>query len=376
MIRYLLVALALLCAPIAHARPVVWGGTPCTQDGTDTDGCANGGAIQVPNFFTGYAIQSAGVSYPASPPIWGVVNAATTSVQPISGADPARPPWNVAGVDYGVGMPRWQMPTLANLHPAYLKDPALVASDPLANPDGAGVDCQFYASNSAVTGGVVAGTTTAPYPAPLGGPSILCSHTSTHQIIFDGYNFSWNSSTGYGCVPVYFKGVNFGTAAAQNSATTAAVIVRNSLLVNGSNCNIWGGVYQGPGTSTAGPQQGGAFQVSLVAGTGIANSFAFINNTVYGCAGDPHASALETALCSQTFNATSYNAGSITGWVSGATVGVAPVSAHALSDLGGANSWVEGNAFIHMTSRTIDWGNTNIGNQTYQFDHNYSEGLQ
>jgi hypothetical protein len=76
-----------------------------------TDGCSNAPTtnlytIQYSNFFNGYAQQSVGV---------------TGSLQPSSEMS-NRPAWNVAGVDYPVGIRSTALP---------LKDPANIASDPL-----------------------------------------------------------------------------------------------------------------------------------------------------------------------------------------------------------------------------------------------------
>ena len=380
MIRQIVFALALLCLPgAAHARPVVWGGTPCTPDGTDTDGCYNGGAIQVPNFFEGYANQSVGVRYPVQTVFGQATNAATSYQPPVY---PARPTWNVAGVDYAVGMPRWQMPTLSNLHPAYLKDPAQIATDTLVNPKGIGENCKFYASNAAVPGGVQAGGSSPAFPAPFGGPSIYCTNgaNSVAPLIFDGYNFGWNSATGYGCVFVQIAGNSFGTSAANTSPDTASVIIRNSLLVNGPNCNIEGGIYSGPGTSGNGPNSPNLtsqiyFAATIPTG---ANGFAFYNNTVYGCGGDANQSALESALCATTFNSTTYNltgSQTIVGFVSGATPGVAPVDNHVIGYGGTGNLWIEQNAFIHIPGRVAVEGANNVAGHKDTITRNYVEGM-
>jgi hypothetical protein len=375
MIRTILLILALLSASVVHAHPVVWGGTPCTQTGTDADGCYNGGSVQVPTFFSGYAAQSGGMSYPASTaPLWGASFAASISQQPTNGVYVTRPPWNVAGVDYAVGMPRWQMPTTANLHPAYLKDPAQIATDPLVNPNLDGANCRFYASNSAVPGGVAAGTTATPSPFTWNGAGITCSNTSgsANALIFDGYNFGWNSITGYGCVPIDITGRSWGTGAAHTSKDTAAIVVRNSLFVNGPNCNLVGSIAAGTGTASSGPQ-GQSYIVQLVS-TSLSNTFAFYNNTVFGCAGDPNASALETALCQANWPGGAYTAGSVT--VTGYAAGVAPMNTHLIGDnQASGNSWVENNAFLHLTGRIIDYNNTNVGNTVHHFDHNYTEGM-
>lgn len=384
-VRFLLLV-ACLCLPgVSHARPVVFGGTPCTNSATDGDGCFNGGAIQVPTFFKGYAAQSVGANYPASSTYWGITWNPAVSHQPVKGVYPVRPPWNLCGIDYGCGMPRWQMPNLANLHPAWLKDPALVATDTSINPNADGANCKFYASNAAVPYGTPAGSTATPFPAPNGGPSIVCSNYlgSINQLIFDGYNFGWNGVTGYDCVPIYIYAAPWGSGADGTTPATAHVIIRNSLFVNGPNCNIWGGINQGAGTSVAGPQAAqSVYMVQLALGGNppAINSFAFLNNTVYGCGGDPNASALETALCSHTFNATSYATGSVAGFVSGATVGVAPLNAHMMLDGqagAGGNSWVKFNAFLHMPGHIIDYLNPNVGaaGYTQTWFGNYVEGM-
>ena len=366
---------ALLLMGPALARADAPGGTPCTT--ARGDGCSADGSVQVPTFFRGYATQgSAGVSRPAgtSTNPWHLSFKTTTSGQ--SPVYPARPSWNVAGVDYAVGIPRGQAPTLGNLHPSYLKDPAQIATDPLVNPRRQGENCQFYASNTAVPRGVAAGTTATPFPFALGGAGIYCSNTtgSANPLIFDGYNFAWNSATGSGCVPVFLADKPWGTGAASTGATTANVIMRNSLFVEGPNCNIWGGVYQGPGTAQAGPENAAAVYGVAFANGAKLNSFSFVNNTVYGCGGDALASALETALCSASFNATHYAAGGIANWVTGAKVGVAPLNGHFLG-ISGGTAWIEFNAFLHMPGRLFDMGNVNVGNHTIVVANNYIEGM-
>lgn len=376
MIRRVLLALALLCLwGSAHARPVVWGGVPCTQDGTDTDGCYNGGSWQVPGFFQGYANQSVGVSFPRGN-YQTTTYAAATSLQPAT--YPNRPPWNVAGVDYAVGMPRWQMPTLSNLHPAWLKDPAQIATDRLVNPNGLGENCKFYTSNAAYTGGVMPGTNVAPSPSGFSGPFIYCSNTTPSGVplVFDGYNFGWNSSTGWNCVQIIIKQNNWGKNAGNTGPDDANIVFRNNLFLNGPGCNIWGGLYQGSGTAAAGPMSpNSTYQLLLSAGSPfVPNSFSFHHNTVLGCGGDANATALETALCSQTFNATSYAAGSISTFINGATVGVAPVDNGPLHLSSVSTYWIEYNAFVHIPGRIA----ANTSNQTTHseyIDHNYIEGI-
>ena len=149
------VILALAVAFNLHLVSAVKGSAPCTDAAGNGLGCSGGGSFQVPDFFRGYATQgSTGTAYGAgSTPFvsWG----AATSHQPV--AYPTRPPWQVAGVDYGVGMPMALAPTLDNLsgQPG-LKDPAQIAGDRLANPDGAGADCTFVTANTDVPGGIAA----------------------------------------------------------------------------------------------------------------------------------------------------------------------------------------------------------------------------
>jgi len=361
-------------AATAHGHPVVWGGTPCTADGSDSDGCYNGGSIQIPTFFRGYAVQgSAGTAYPAGTSAAGNWNAAA-SLQPQ--VYPVRPPWNVAGVDYAVGMPRWQMPNITNLHPAWLKDPAQIASDPLANPDGVGADCTFVMANSAVAGGVAPGTTAVPKPFPNDGPGIYCNKTggSTHQLIFDGYNFAWNSATGFGCVPVFVNGVPWGSGTPATGGDTASVVFRNSLFVNGPKCNIYGAT--GNGTNQGGPNSpSSAWMISIALSGATVNTLGFHHNTVFGCGGDGLASALEIALCSATFNSTSYSSGALTNWVQSARVGVAPFQSIVAGFGGQSSLWVYNNAFMHMTSRFSNPVNVNIGGQSEIIANNYIEGM-
>jgi hypothetical protein len=108
---------------------------------------------------------------------------------------------------------------------------------------------------------------------------------------------------------------------------------------------------------------------------GSVNSISFHHNTIYGCGADPHATALETALCSQTFNATSYAAGSISTFVNGATVGIAPMNNHPFNLNGGGNVWMQYNAFVHLAGRGFVESASNYSNRTEYIDHNYVEGM-
>jgi len=93
MIRQIMFMVALLCLPgMAHARPLIAGDTPCTNTATYGDGCHNGGAIQVPTFFKGYAAQSVGANYPTPSTYWGITWKGAVSRQPPKGIYPTRPP--------------------------------------------------------------------------------------------------------------------------------------------------------------------------------------------------------------------------------------------------------------------------------------------
>ena len=345
-------------------------GVPCY----DAANCAVRGSIQFPEFFRGYATRgSAGESYPAGADAWPPAFGPTRSVQPVAYA--VRPPWQVAGVDYAVGMPRADMPTLDNLHPARLKDPAQVDTDPLVNPNRDGANCRFYASNLAVPGGVAAGTGALPFPFPNGGAGIYCNNRtgSANALVFKGYNFAWNRVTGFGCVPIAIAGRRWGTAAAGTSMDSAAVIISKSLWVEGPNCTIWGSIGSG---SSAGPEAAQVvFSISLFHDPTVRNSFAFYANTVYGCGGDANATPLERALCAATFPSTRYDSGGIAGYAYAPAIGVAPENSHFINEAQAGNSWISYNAFLHMPGHVIDYGNSNHGDTSYQFDHNYIEGM-
>lgn len=363
-------------APIAFISDAR-GQIACTDSGAK--GCDYGGSIRHADFFSGYANQTGTAAYPPTP-AWGIVWPAMHGNQPAT--YPTRPAWSVAGVDYAVGTPARLMPTLGDLTArATLKDPASVDRDPLLNPQGRGENCRFYISNAAA-GGVMPGTTRMPIPAPFGGPVIVCANHagSANQLVFERYNFGWNSRTGFGCVPVQIAGEPWGQRAADTSMDSAHIIIRDSLLVNGPNCNIWGGLGQGPGTTVAGPQAPAlVFMVQLAAGH-ARNSFAFYRNTIFGCGGDAHASDLERALCKANFPSTGYDAigaggVAIKGFVQGATPGVAPMNAHAIGDLQGRNSWIEYNAFVHLPGRAVDYGYNTVGATTHVWAYNYFEGM-
>ena len=346
--------------------------------GDDAGGCNYGGSIRHPDFFSGHANQT-GTSVFAAQNSWGVNWQEMRGSQPAT--YPVRPPWAVAGVDFGVGVPAAMMPTAADpTARGTLKDPALVDRDPLLNPQRKGENCRFYASNTEA-GGVMPGTTRAPGPAPFGGPTIVCANAagSANPLIFERYHFGWNSRTGFGCVPLQIAAVPWGRNAADTAMDSARIIIRDSLLVNGPNCNIWGGLGQGPGTTAAGPQTALTYMVQLVSG-GHRNSFAFYRNTVFGCGGDDRASDIERALCQATFAADHYDApGSngvvIRGFVTGATPGVAPENAHAIADNQGRNSWIEYNAFVHLPGRAVDYAYVTAGASTHVWAYNYFEGM-
>lgn len=375
--RHLAASILALLAVVAliawlGGRSAAWADEACTAN--PADACHNGGGWRVPDFFTGYAVQSAGIGYPAGTG-WGRRFNASTSHQPADRRYRARPPWPVAGVDYGVGLPRAMMPTPAMLHPAWLKDPAAIATDPLVNPARRGENCRFYLSNDAVPGGVAAGGLQNPAPFSWTGPGIYCAagKGSTEPMVFEGYDFGWNSRTGFGCVPVVIASRAWGTRTRARGPGDAAIRFSRNLFVNGPGCNLAGGVGAGPGSASLEGPLGFAAFVNLLGAR--PNSLAFVNNTVLGCGGDAGAGALERALCTANWPAGArHRAGPIV--VAGYGAGVAPMNAHVIYDgQAGSNSWIAFNAFIHLTGRVVDYAWSNVAASSHRFDHNYIEGM-
>ena len=165
MLKHMVMVLVLALPLAAFAAPRSDATSTCAEGSRYPDGCAGAepGSIRHANFFTSYARMSGQRPYAT------------------------RPPWNVAGVDYGVGAPT---------NETYL-DPA---TSPLPN------GCTFNATGSA-----------------SGGPIVIC-HGVT-DVRFDGWDFS-GIQGGEGCVELEIKTDVIGT-----------VTVRNSRWVNGANCD-------------------------------------------------------------------------------------------------------------------------------------------
>ena len=160
--KFLLALLLLLSPGVASAwTHGVYTVAPCPQGSAYADGCAAspGGNVQNATFFTGYAQQSR-QSYAT------------------------RPPWNVPGVDYAVGIPAASL--------AALKDPAVT------QPSG----CTYQPTGSA-----------------SGGPRLLGA--SAANITIDGYDFSLHN-----CVVLQIS-----------ASATGTLTVKNSNFKNGSNCS-------------------------------------------------------------------------------------------------------------------------------------------
>ncbi len=169
-------------AGINHGAP-----TLCPKGSSYSDGCPGapvGGNFQVSNFFTSYAAQS-------------------------SQTYATRPPWNVAGVDYPVGIPAASLP---------LKDPT-TASLP--------AHCSY-------SSGIV---------------TVVCQNDSGAGVTFDGYDFSLHN-----CVNLQFNGTVTGPVVIKNSnfAFGSACQTRNPyylLELNGSSITIENNYFDGGGAA-------------------------------------------------------------------------------------------------------------------------------
>jgi hypothetical protein len=294
----------ILFAPPLHA--MTFDDPPCAKGAGLGDGCPNSsrGSYQQADFFSGYANQSYGQTLPG-----------ITILQPA--AYTIRPPWNVAGVDYGVGLPPSYFPISS------LKDPANIANDPSANPDGVGEDCTFFASSDL---------------APNGGPAVICTQVNPgpYGPVIQGYNFGKTQSTN-DCVPLIIKDNKW-----------ASVIIEDNLFVSGPNCNTWSHGGQGAGNS---------FQVNTFNGVS-AITVVFNHNTVFGC-GPDNPGTLEAQLCLANFPTTG---------------GTAPADNHFWADFPDGPREVEYNAFIHQPGRIIQ-GDNNCGSYTDWTRYNYIEGF-
>lgn len=144
------------------AKASIHGYTPCAYSGY-SDGCAGAGSgnIQHSTFFTGYANQS-GQTYLT------------------------RPPWNVAGVDYSIGIPTGTV----------LLDPATASL-----PSG----CTYSATGSS-----------------SGGPIVKCQSTANPTL--NSLDFS-GTVGGQGCIQLEIK-----------TSVTGTVTIENSNFLNGANC--------------------------------------------------------------------------------------------------------------------------------------------
>jgi hypothetical protein len=309
--RAFLVLIAIVLA--SHAAAWTHGYTPCVQGAGLGDGCPNplAGSYQQPNFFTGYANQS-----------YGLVLPGITVKQPA--AYTVRPPWNVAGVDYAVGLPRSYLPVSS------LKDPATIGTDALANPDGANADCQFFATSTL---------------ASNLGPAVVCTNNAPGAVgpIIQGYRWygTYGTQTAPDCVGLVIK-----------DNAWASITIQDNLFLNGPNCNYYHGA----------ESAGSAFQIDMVNGS-TAYPRVFSHNTDYGCGADNvSTSSQEYQLCSQTFAASlGYN-------------GTAPVDNHFMEDYPDGNETVQYNAFIHQPGRGLQQ-NCNGNGSTNTIQYNYVEGL-
>jgi hypothetical protein len=300
----LLAFFMILCAFPACALKLDY--TPCSQGSGLNDGCPNPspGSYQQSDFFSGYANQSYGHSLPG-----------INILQPA--AYTIRPPWNVAGVDYAVGLPLTYLPISA------LKDPATIASDPAANPDGVGSDCTFLPTSTM---------------APNGGPAVVCTNPSPGDVglVIEGYNFGQTGAVN-DCIPLIIKDNAWWT-----------VTIADNLFLNGPNCNTW---------SHGGSSAANSFQLNTVNGQD-AIRVVFSHNTVYGCGADSPG-AIEAQLCLQNFPSTG---------------GVAPTDNHFWADSPDGPRTVQYNAFIHQPGRIIQ-GTRNCGGYTEWMEYNYIEGF-
>jgi hypothetical protein len=278
---------------------------PCAKGSGLGDGCPNPspGSYQESDFFSGYANQSFGRVLPS-----------ITVLQPASYA--IQPPWNVAGVDYAVGLPLSYLPISS------LKDPANIASDPAANPDGAGADCAFFASSTL---------------ASNGGPAVICTQVKPGATgpVIAGYNFGMTGSTN-DCVALIIK-----------DNTWSSVTISDNLFVNGPNCNLWHGA----------PSAANAFQLDIYNGP-TAIPVTFSHNTVYGC-GPDNPGEVEAQLCLANFPSSG---------------GVAPADNHFWADSPDGPRTVQYNAFIHQPGRIIQ-GTENCGGYIQWMQYNYVEGF-
>jgi hypothetical protein len=283
---------------------------PCPRGVGLGDGCPNpsSGSYRQPNFFSGYANQSFGRSLPGI----RVLQHAAYSI---------RPPWNVAGVDYAVGLPASRFPVSS------LKDPANIAKDPMANPDGAGQDCTF---------------TVASVLAPNGGAAVVCTKVAPGAVgpVIDGYDFG-----GYGFAS---RPVHDCVALVIKDNSWASIAITDDLFVNGPNCNNW---------SHGGSSAANAFQVEFVNGPRVF-PVTFSHNTIYGCAPD-NPGLVEARLCGMTFASSG---------------GVAIGDNHFWADYPDGPRTVEYNAFIHIPGRVIQ-GDRNCGGYTDLTRYNYTEGF-
>jgi hypothetical protein len=187
---------------------------------TPADGCQGFGAagsVQHPNFFTGYANQS-GQSYAV------------------------RPGWNVAGVDYGVGIPQAALATVMSNFVTATNYPAHG-------------QCTFHAASWPSGSG-----TAVPNKYPL----LSCSDTNpADQIIISGYNFGPSSPSQH-CVVLEIE-----------SSNQATVVIDSNNFANEYQANVNTGCNT---FAELGSQVYGNTQIKLL---GVGN-VVFTRNTVSG----------------------------------------------------------------------------------------------
>jgi hypothetical protein len=206
----------------SHGAWAQTGGNPSCPLGLSTpaDGCQGFGAagsVQHPNFFTGYANQN-GQSYAV------------------------RPAWNVAGVDYGVGVPQASLA-------------AVMANFVTATNYPAHGQCTFHAASWP------SGSATA---VPNKYPVLTCSDTNpADTIVISGYNFGPPSPSQH-CVVLEIESNN-----------QATVVIDSNNFANEYQANVNTGCNT---FAELGAQVYGAAQIKLL-GTG---NVVFTRNTVSG----------------------------------------------------------------------------------------------
>jgi hypothetical protein len=384
--------LALTWSPAAHGRPIhgvaAVVSTSCPYGTGLGDGCKAGGGYQQSSFFTGYANQSSGVS-----------SGAPVNLQPASYA--ARPAYNVGGVDYGVGLPAATV----------LADPANIGTDVKANPDGASVNCRFYAPGSASA-----------YSPSGNGAAVVCSEASGPKTAPEITAYDWSL---HGCTELYLGQTawvgtvlihanQFGNGKECNAPYDAITGVSPSgtnvtysiaswynrqpavneyITVEGFSPSGYNGTFKITGVTstsftvantTTGASTGsgteyhlGSLTYAMITTASGSTQFpiSFYDNTLFGCGPDVQ-SALEASICGRNFPNTPTFAGV------GATYGPGTVpyflDMHAWLDNAPGNRTYLWDAWIHIPGRGVQayysFGPTGAP-QNYEVGYQYVEGL-